>query len=141
MINKGGTQHTNVSTLLPFGEGPGERLLYEDNHVIIVAKRAGDIVQGDKTGDVPLSDMVKQYIKERYQKPGEVFLGVVHRLDRPVSGVVLFARTSSDGKTWHNMPGSPVRIDAPKLNLGIYQTTYLENLSWAKLKNIIIYQR
>lgn len=94
MINKGGTQHTNVSTLLPFGEGPGERLLYEDNHVIIVAKRAGDIVQGDKTGDVPLSDMVKQYIKERYQKPGEVFLGVVHRLDRPVSGVVLFARTS-----------------------------------------------
>ena len=69
-------------------------VLYEDNHVIVVNKRSGDIVQGDKTGDVPLSDDVKAYIKERYAKPGEVFLGVVHRLDRPVSGVVLFARTS-----------------------------------------------
>ena len=68
--------------------------LYEDNHVIIVNKRVGEIVQGDKTGDEPLSETVKQYIKERYAKPGEVFLGVVHRLDRPVSGVVLFARTS-----------------------------------------------
>ena len=69
-------------------------ILYEDNHLIAVAKKAGDIVQGDKTGDVPLSDMVKAYLKEKYHKPGEVFLGVVHRLDRPVSGVVLFARTS-----------------------------------------------
>ncbi|MBQ7572462.1 MAG: RluA family pseudouridine synthase [Bacteroidaceae bacterium] len=69
-------------------------VLYEDNHVIIVAKRAGEIVQGDKTGDAPLSDAVKAYIKERYQKPGDVFLGVVHRLDRPVSGLVVFARTS-----------------------------------------------
>jgi len=69
-------------------------VLYEDNHVIIVAKRAGEIVQGDKTGDAPLSDAVKTYIKERYQKPGDVFLGVVHRLDRPVSGLVVFARTS-----------------------------------------------
>lgn len=68
--------------------------LYEDNHVIIVNKRVGDIVQGDKSGDTPLSEMVKAYIKEKYNKPGEVFLGVVHRLDRPVSGVVLFARTS-----------------------------------------------
>ena len=68
--------------------------VYEDNHLIAVAKRAGDIVQGDKTGDVPLSDMVKAYLKEKYHKPGEVFLGVVHRVDRPVSGVVLFARTS-----------------------------------------------
>mgnify|MGYP002854669573 CR=1 FL=1 len=69
-------------------------VLYEDNHIIIVAKSAGEIVQGDKTGDTPLSEMVKAYIKERYAKPGEVFLGVVHRLDRPVSGVVVFARTS-----------------------------------------------
>ncbi len=74
--------------------GKWEGSLYEDNHVIIVSKRAGDIVQGDKTGDIPLSEMVKAYIKEKYQKPGEVFLGVVHRLDRPVSGLVLFARTS-----------------------------------------------
>ncbi len=70
------------------------QVLYEDNHVIIVAKSAGEIVQGDKTGDEPLSETVKAYIKERYQKPGAVFLGVVHRLDRPVSGVVVFARTS-----------------------------------------------
>lgn len=70
------------------------RVLYEDNHIIIVSKAAGEIVQGDKTGDRPLSDMVKAYIKERYHKPGDVFLGVVHRLDRPVSGVVVFARTS-----------------------------------------------
>ena len=69
-------------------------VIFEDNHLIAVAKKAGDIVQGDKTGDVPLSDMVKAYLKEKYHKPGEVFLGVVHRLDRPVSGVVLFARTS-----------------------------------------------
>lgn len=70
------------------------RILYEDNHLIIVNKQAGDIVQGDKTGDVPLSDLIKEYIKKRDQKPGNVFLGVVHRLDRPVSGVVLFAKTS-----------------------------------------------
>ena len=70
------------------------KVVYEDNHIIIVYKESGEIVQGDKTGDVPLSDMVKAYIKERYQKPGEVFLGVVHRLDRPVSGLVVFARTS-----------------------------------------------
>ena len=70
------------------------QVLYEDNHIIIVAKRAGEIVQGDKTGDTPLSETVKAYIKEKYAKPGEVFLGVVHRLDRPVSGVVCFARTS-----------------------------------------------
>lgn len=68
--------------------------LYEDNHVIIVYKESGEIVQGDKTGDTPLSDIVKAYLKEKYQKPGNVFLGVVHRLDRPVSGLVIFARTS-----------------------------------------------
>ncbi len=70
------------------------QVLYEDNHIIIVNKRAGDIVQGDKTGDTPLSDVVKQYIKEKYNKSGNVFLGVVHRLDRPTSGIVIFARTS-----------------------------------------------
>ena len=70
------------------------RVCYEDNNIIIVYKESGEIVQGDKTGDTPLSELVKQYIKEKYQKPGEVFLGVVHRLDRPVSGLVVFARTS-----------------------------------------------
>ncbi len=69
-------------------------VLYEDNHVIVVNKKSGEIVQGDKTGDVPLSDIVKAWIKEKYQKPGNVFLGVVHRLDRPVQGVVVFAKTS-----------------------------------------------
>lgn len=70
------------------------QVLFEDNHIIIVNKRAGDIVQGDKTGDKPLSDVVKEYIKDKYNKPGAVFLGTVHRLDRPTSGVVIYARTS-----------------------------------------------
>ena len=70
------------------------QVVYEDNHIIIVYKESGEIVQGDKTGDIPLSETVKEYIKEKYQKPGAVFLGVVHRLDRPVSGLVVFARTS-----------------------------------------------
>ncbi|MCB0457443.1 MAG: RluA family pseudouridine synthase [Flavobacteriaceae bacterium] len=70
------------------------QVLFEDNHLIIVNKRPGDIVQGDKTGDLPLSEVVKKYIAMKYQKPGEVFLGVVHRLDRPTSGIVVFARTS-----------------------------------------------
>ena len=69
-------------------------VLHEDNHLIIVNKRPGDIVQGDKTGDVPLSEVVKEYIKIKYNKPGNVYLGVVHRLDRPTSGIVLFAKTS-----------------------------------------------
>jgi 23S rRNA pseudouridine1911/1915/1917 synthase len=69
------------------------KVVYEDNHIIIVYKESGEIVQGDKTGDVPLSETVKAYIKKKYQKPGNVFLGVVHRLDRPVSGLVVFART------------------------------------------------
>ena len=69
-------------------------VIYEDNHIIIVSKRSGEIVQGDKTGDEPLGESVKRYIKEAYAKPGNVFLGVVHRLDRPVSGLVMFARTS-----------------------------------------------
>lgn len=70
------------------------QVIYEDNHIIIVNKESGEIVQGDKTGDRPLSEIVKDYIKEKYQKPRAVFLGVVHRLDRPVSGLVVFARTS-----------------------------------------------
>ena len=70
------------------------KILFEDNHIIIVNKRAGDIVQGDKTGDKPLSDIVKEYIKAKYNKPGNVYLGVVHRLDRPTTGIVLFAKTS-----------------------------------------------
>lgn len=69
-------------------------VLYEDNHIIIVNKTASEIVQGDKTGDTPLSEIVKQYLKEKYQKPGNVFIGVTHRLDRPVSGLVVFAKTS-----------------------------------------------
>ena len=69
-------------------------VLYEDNHIIAVNKRPSDIVQGDKTGDTPLSEFVKQYIKEKYHKPGEVFVGTVHRIDRPVSGIVLFAKTN-----------------------------------------------
>jgi 23S rRNA pseudouridine1911/1915/1917 synthase len=77
--------HSNPSNL---------EVLFEDNHLIAVNKKPGDIVQGDKTGDVPLSEIVKEYIKLRYGKPGKVFLGVTHRLDRPTSGVVVFARTS-----------------------------------------------
>ncbi|MCK4561340.1 MAG: RNA pseudouridine synthase [Flavobacteriaceae bacterium] len=70
------------------------QVLLEDNHLIIINKRVGDIVQGDKTGDKPLSDVVKEYIGQKYNKPGNVFIGVVHRLDRPTSGIVIFARTS-----------------------------------------------
>lgn len=94
------TQHSTPSNL---------QVLFEDNHIIVINKRVGDIVQGDKTGDSPLSDVVKQYLKEKYNKPGNVYLGVVHRLDRPTSGIVLFAKTSkalprlnklfSEGKT------------------------------------------
>lgn len=71
-----------------------KRVLFEDNHIIIVNKRSSEIVQGDKTGDMPLSDLVKEYIRVKYNKPGAAFLGVAHRVDRPVSGLVIFARTS-----------------------------------------------
>ena len=70
------------------------QVLFEDNHLIAINKRAGDIVQGDKTGDTPLSEVVKQYIKKKHQKPGNVYLGVAHRLDRPTTGIVVFAKTS-----------------------------------------------
>ena len=78
-------------------------VIYEDNHIIIVSKESGEIVQGDKTGDTPLSENVKQYIKETHAKPGNVFLGVVHRLDRPVSGLVVFAKTSKALTRLNNM--------------------------------------
>jgi 23S rRNA pseudouridine1911/1915/1917 synthase len=75
-------------------QSPTIEVLYEDNHVIVVNKKPSDIVQGDKTGDVTLPDLIKEYLKEKYDKPGNVFCGVVHRLDRPTSGVVVFAKTS-----------------------------------------------
>ena len=78
-------------------------VLFEDNHFIIINKKSGDIVQGDKTGDKPLSDVVKEYIKDKYNKPGNVFLGVVHRLDRPTTGVIVFARTSKALERFNKM--------------------------------------
>lgn len=71
-----------------------ERILFEDNHLLVVNKLPSEIVQGDKTGDEPLPERIKSFLKEKYQKPGNVFCGVVHRLDRPTSGVVVFAKTS-----------------------------------------------
>jgi 23S rRNA pseudouridine1911/1915/1917 synthase len=95
------------------------QVLYEDNHVIIVNKRPGDIVQGDKTGDEPLSEVVKEYIKVKYNKPGNVYLGVVHRLDRPTSGIVLFSRTSKA---------------LPRLNK-IFKEKEAKKTYWAVVKN------
>lgn len=77
-----------------FSTAQNLKVLYEDNHLIIINKRPGDIVQGDKSGDTPLSEVVKEYLKIKYNKPGNVYLGVVHRLDRPTSGIVIFAKTS-----------------------------------------------
>ena len=94
-------------------------ILFEDNHIIAVNKRSGDIVQGDETGDKPLSEFVKDYIKEKYEKRGEVFLGVVHRIDRPVSGIVLFARTSK----------SLTRLNA------LFQTKEIQKTYWCVVKN------
>ncbi len=94
-------------------------VLYEDNHIIVVNKSASEIVQGDKTGDMPLSDMVKAYLKEKYQKPGNVFVGVTHRLDRPVSGLVVFAKTSKALSRLNEM-----------FRVGQVQKTY-----WAIVKN------
>ena len=94
-------------------------VLYEDNHIIAVNKRPSDIVQGDKTGDAPLSDFVKKYLKEKYNKPGEVFVGTVHRIDRPVSGIVLFAKTSK----------ALSRLNA------MFQTKEIQKTYWAVVKN------
>jgi 23S rRNA pseudouridine1911/1915/1917 synthase len=95
------------------------RILYEDNHLIVVNKLPSEIVQGDKTGDSPLSETVKAYIKVKYNKPGDVFLGVVHRIDRPVSGAVLFARTSKSLSRLNEL-----------LKSGMIRKTY-----WAVVKN------
>ncbi|MFB9055560.1 RluA family pseudouridine synthase [Mariniflexile ostreae] len=95
------------------------QVLYEDNHIIIVNKRAGDIVQGDKTGDKPLSDVVKEYISDKYNKPGNVYLGVVHRLDRPTTGIVIFARTSKV---------------LPRLN-ALFASKDIHKTYWAIVKN------
>jgi len=86
----GGDVESHFSHLVPYVM----EIIYEDNHIIVVNKKPGEIVQGDKTGDTPLSDIVKQYLKEKYNKPGNVFCGVVHRIDRPVGGLVVFAKTS-----------------------------------------------
>ena len=94
-------------------------VLYEDNHIIAVNKKPSDIVQGDKTGDRPLGDFVKDYIKKKYNKPGDVFLGIVHRLDRPVSGVVLFARTSKS---------------LSRLN-ELFRSKQIQKTYWAVVKN------
>ena len=94
-------------------------VLYEDNHIIAVNKRPSDIVQGDKTGDTPLSEFVKQYIKEKYNKPGEVFVGTVHRIDRPVSGIVLFAKTSKALTRLNQM----------------FQSKEIQKTYWAVVKN------
>ncbi|UKM64108.1 RNA pseudouridine synthase [Flavobacteriaceae bacterium GSB9] len=95
------------------------QVLYEDNHIIIVNKRAGDIVQGDKTGDKPLSDVVKEYIKDKYNKPGNVYLGTVHRLDRPTTGLVIFAKTSKA---------------LPRLNK-LFLSKDIKKTYWAVVKN------
>lgn len=94
-------------------------VLYEDNHIIIANKKPGDIVQGDKTGDKPLSEVVKSFLKEKYNKPGNVYLGVVHRLDRPTSGIVLFSKTSKA---------------LPRLNR-LFQNKEAQKTYWAVVKN------
>ncbi|MBN2867576.1 MAG: RluA family pseudouridine synthase [Flavobacteriaceae bacterium] len=95
------------------------QVLHEDNHIIVVNKRAGDIVQGDKTGDKPLSDVVKSYLKDKYNKPGNVYLGTVHRLDRPTSGLVIFSKTSKA---------------LPRLNK-MFATKDITKTYWALVKN------
>ena len=96
------------------------QVLHEDNHIIIVNKRPGDIVQGDKTGDTPLSEVVKEFIKIKYNKPGAVYLGVVHRLDRPTSGIVMFAKTSKA---------------LPRLNK-LFKDKEAKKTYWAVVKNM-----
>ena len=95
------------------------QVVYEDNHIIVVNKRAGDIVQGDKTGDIPLSDIVKEYLKETYNKPGNVYLGTVHRLDRPTTGLVIFSKTSKA---------------LPRLN-ELFKSKKIHKTYWAIVKN------
>lgn len=97
----------------------GLEVLYEDNHLIAINKRSGDLVQGDKTGDKPLSEMVKEFIKVKYNKPGDVYLGVAHRIDRPTSGIVVFARTSKALTRLNKM----------------FQEKTIEKTYWAVVKN------
>lgn len=97
-------------------------VLYEDNHIIAVNKTCNEIVQGDKTGDTPLSEIVKAYIKDKYNKPGEVFLGVPHRLDRPTSGVVLFARTSKALTRLNEMFKEKSNVESEKSKAAIQKT-------------------
>ena len=124
------------------------QVIYEDNHLIVVNKRPGDIVQGDKTGDTPLSEVVKQYIAKKYIKPGAVFLGVVHRLDRPTSGLVVFARTSKalgrlnkmfaerkTKKTYWAMVKKPVSPDRGTLEHYLLRNPK-QNKSYAHLKPV-----
>ena len=94
-------------------------VLYEDNHIIIVNKTVSEIVQGDKTGDKPLSEIVKEYLKEKYNKPGNVFCGVTHRLDRPTSGIVVFSKTSKA---------------LPRLN-DMFKNKEISKTYWAVVKN------
>ena len=103
------------------------KILYEDNHIIAVNKTCHEIVQGDKTGDLPLSETVKAYIKEKYNKPGEVFLGVTHRLDRPTTGVVIFARTSKALTRLNEMFKSHEKIQ--KTYWAIVETNQVPTLS------------
>jgi len=95
------------------------QVIYEDNHIIVVNKRAGDIVQGDKTGDKPLSDVVKGFIADKYNKPGKVYLGTVHRLDRPTTGLVIFSKTSKA---------------LPRLNK-LFVSKEISKTYWALVKN------
>lgn len=98
------------------------QILYEDNHIIAVNKRAGDIVQGDKTGDKALNEIVQEYIKEKYNKPGNVYLGVVHRIDRPTTGIVLFAKTSK----------ALARLNS------LFATKNIQKTYWAIVKNPVL---
>ena len=124
-------------------------VLYEDNHIIAVSKTCHEIVQGDKTGDIPLSETVKAYIKEKYHKPGEVFLGVTHRLDRPTTGVVLFARTSKALSRLNAMFQSHEQIQKTywaivPANSQLPVANRLENYLWRdekKNKSFVVKQR
>jgi len=123
-------------------------VVYEDNHLIVINKRPGDIVQGDKTGDTPLSDVVKEYLKVKYNKPGNVFLGVVHRLDRPTSGIVVFSKTSkalprlnklfSEGKTqktyWAVVKNTPETKSATLIHWLVRNSK--QNKSYAHTKEV-----
>ena len=131
-------------------------VIYEDNHIIIVNKAPGEIVQGDKTGDIPLSELIKKYLKEKYNKPGNVFCGVVHRIDRPVGGLVIFAKTSKalerlnkmlrDGEIhktyWALVEGTPKESEATLRNFlksdGKLNKTFVSKETDAEAKESIL---